>query len=340
MTETRFAVIGSGFWSRFQLAAWQELEGVRCVAVCDPNRERAEALARDRGVPAVYEDVETLLDRESLDLIDIITPVETHSSLVHLAAARRLPVICQKPMAPTLAEAERMVAACRDAGTPFFIHENWRWQTPIRALAKILADGRIGHPFRARIQFSCSFPVFDNQPFLKELEQFILTDIGSHILDTARFLFGEAESLSCRTHRIHQDIKGEDVATVMMTMRRRQEDAAPTTVVCDMSYASRLENERFPQTFFLVEGVKGSVKLGSDYWLRVTTEAGTHSWRCPPPRYAWADPEYDVVHASGVPCNADLLRALQTGQHAETRAEDNLETVRLVFGAYDSAEKL
>jgi D-apiose dehydrogenase len=60
------------------------------------------------------------------------------------------------------------------------------------------------------------FPVFNNQPFLKELEQFILTDLGSHTLDTARFLFGEASSLYCQTRRIHADIRGEDVATIMM----------------------------------------------------------------------------------------------------------------------------
>jgi hypothetical protein len=59
----------------------------------------------------------------------------------------------------------------------------------------------------------------------------------------------------------------------------------------------------------------------------------------PPPRYAWADPAYDVVHASIVPCNADLLKALKGEGHAETTGEDNLKTVRLVFAAYDSAEK-
>src|SRR5690606_6470796 len=140
--------------------------------------------------PAVYGNPEELLDKEKLDFVDIITDVDTHSSFVHMAAARGLPVICQKPMAPTLAEAEQMVAVCRDAGVPFFIHENWRWQTPIRRFYEILNDGRIGVPFRARIHYASSFPVFINQPFLRELDQFILTDIGSHILDVARFLFG------------------------------------------------------------------------------------------------------------------------------------------------------
>jgi predicted dehydrogenase len=56
-----------------------------------------------------------------------------------------------------------------------------------------------------------------------------------------------------------------------------------------------------------------------------------------PPRYAWADPAYDVVHASIVPCNADLLKALKGEGPAETTGEDNLKTVRLVFAAYESA---
>jgi D-apiose dehydrogenase len=110
------------------------------------------------------------------------------------------------------------------------------------------------------------------------------------------------------------------------------------TVTVNMAYAgTALEREAFPQTFFFVEGDAGSVELGPDYWLRVTTRQGTLARRLPPPRYAWADPAYEVVHSSIVPCSANMLAAL-TGQHpAETTGEDNLKTVRLVFAAYDSA---
>ena len=207
----------------------------------------------------------------------------------------------------------------------------WRWQTPIREVKNELERGTIGKPFRARLHFCSSFPVFDNQPFLKELEQFILTDIGSHILDTARFLFGEASSLYCQTHRIHAEIKGEDVATVMMKMD------GGMTVTCEMSYASRTEHERFPETYIYVEGEKGSLELGPDYWIRVTTEAGTNSRRHPPPRYSWADPAYELIQSSMVACNANLLAALQGNGNAESTAADNLKTMQLVFSAYESA---
>ena len=332
MAPLRFAVFGTGFWARFQLAAWRELQGVECVALYNRTRAKADLLAHEFGVPRVYDDPVALLDQEQLDFIDIITDVDTHSRFVQLAAQRRLPVICQKPMAPSLAEAERMVAVCRDAGVPFFIHENWRWQAPIRHLKRLLDEGRIGRPFRARIDMISGFPVFVNQPFLKDLEQFIITDLGSHVLDSARLLFGEASSLYCQTQRIHPDIKGEDVATIMLKM------GESTSVLCKMAYAGNyLERERFPETLIFIEGERGSIELAPDYWLRVTTADGTHAQRCPPPRFAWADPIYDLVHASIVPCNTNLLGALRGDAPAETTGEDNLRTVRLVFGAYESA---
>jgi predicted dehydrogenase len=331
MTDLKFAIFGTGFWSRYQIAGWQELEGVQCVAAFNRTRAKAEQIAAEFGIARVYDDPEQLLASEELDFVDICTNVETHSQYVHMAASRRLPVICQKPLAVTLDEAKTMVTTCQQAGVPLLVNENFRWQHPIRQFRHIMAQGRIGRPFRARVQFISSFPVFDNQPFLKELEQFILTDVGTHILDVARFLFGEAHTLYCQIDRINPGIKGEDVATVMMNM------GDSTTVICELSYASRTETERFPETYIFVEGDRGSLELGPDFWIRETTEAGTLAKRYPPPRYPWADPAYDVVHASIVPCQANLLAALRGETPAETTGEDNLKTLRLVFGAYQSA---
>lgn len=332
MKELRFAMIGTGFWSRYQLAGWRELTGATCAALCNRTRSKAEALAQEFNVPAVYADPDELIKNEQLDFLDIVTDVDTHARFVALAAKHKLPAICQKPMAPTLAEAERMVTTCREADVAFYIHENWRWQEPIRQLKRLLAQGIIGQPFRGRIHYANSFPVFDNQPFLKELNQFILTDMGSHILDVARFLFGEAKNLYCQIDRVHPDIRGEDVATVIMRM------GGQTTVTCELSYASRTEHERFPQTYFSIEGERGSIELGPDYWIRVTTVDGTQAERYPPPAYAWAAPTHAVVHASIVACNADILRSLQGGPEAETNGADNLKTMRLIFAAYESAQ--
>jgi D-apiose dehydrogenase len=331
MNELRFAVCGAGFWAQYQAAAWGEIAGVRCVAVCDPVREKAQHLAERLAIPAVYEDARELLEREQLDFVDIVSTPETHAALVQLAAERQVAAICQKPLAPTLAEAREMAEVCLQAGVPLLVHENWRWQAPLRALKQLLDSGLIGRVFRARIHYANSFPVFENQPFLKELPRFILGDMGTHILDVARFLFGEATSLYCHTSRIHPEIRGEDVATVMMKMRG-------AAVVCDMSYASRVEHDRFPETFVLVEAERGSVELAPDFWLRTTVNGQTTARRVLPPRYAWANPAYDLVHASMVPCHANLVAGLRGERPAETTAADNLKTLELVEAAYESAE--
>jgi predicted dehydrogenase len=268
MKNLRFAILGTGFWARFQLAAWRELEGAVCVALCNRTRSKAESLAREFDVPSVYHDAEAMFENESLDFVDIITDVHSHAGFVELAAQRGLPVICQKPMAPDLAAARRMVEACERARVPLLIHENWRWQAPIRAFHRVLRSGRLGRIIRGRIDYANSFPVFDNQPFLKDLDQFILTDIGTHLLDVARFLWGEASELYCQTRRIHDDIRGEDVATVMMRM------GDDVTVICNMSYASKWEFDRFPETFLYVEGSKGGASLGAHGVLKVFTEQG------------------------------------------------------------------
>jgi predicted dehydrogenase len=332
MTALRFAALGTGFWARFQLSAWREVGGVECVALYNRTRAKAEALAAEMGVAAVYDDAEELLRRERLDFVDVITDPGTHERFVALAAGRVPSVICQKPLAEDLAAAERMAETCRRAGTALYVHENWRWQAPIRALKAVLDEGRLGRVFRARIEMVSGFDLFANQPFLKTLERFLLADMGPHVLDTTRFLFGEIESLACHTSRVRPDIRGEDVATVLLKTR------GGATVVVSLGYAGTpLERERFPETFVFVEGDRGSLELGPDYWLRTTTAEGTLARRVPPPRYAWADPRYDVVHASGVPCHASLLRALRGEGPAETTAEDNLKTLRLVFAAYDAA---
>jgi len=336
--KKRFAIFGAGFWTRYQLSAWRELKGVECVAIYNRTRAKAETLARELGIPAVYDDAEKLLREVQPDFVDNITEIGGHKPLSLLCAKHQVPCICQKPMASSLSDAELMVAAFSKAKTPFFVHENWRWQTPMRALKNLLGAGIIGTPFRARLTMISGFDCWANQPALRDLEQFILTDLGVHILDVGRVFFGEANSVYCLTQRtLLPPVKGENVATLLLSM-----GTANTTVTVEMGYAKTpLEPSRrecFPQTLVFVEGPKGSIEVCADYVIRTTTAKGTTARRYAPPRYAWANPAYDIAHASIVPCNKNLLQALQGGREAETTGEDNLKTIRLVFAAYASAK--
>ncbi len=339
MKTLRFAIFGAGFWVRYQLAGWREVGGVECAAIYNRTRAKAEALAQDLGIPAVYDDPEQLLRDVQPDFVDNITEVGGHKPLSLLCARHRIPCICQKPMASSLQDAREMVRAFQKARTPFYIHENWRWQAPMMALRKLLASGVIGTPFRARLSMISGFDCWANQPALAELEDFILMDLGTHILDVARVLFGAATSVYCLTQRtLAPKVKGENVATLLLSM-----GPARTSVTVEMAYArTPLEpsvRECFPQTLAFIEGPKGSIELSADYVLRLTTLAGTKITRHAPPRYAWANPAYDIAHASIVPCHTNLLEALRGNAPGETSGDDNLQTLELVFGAYASAKR-
>jgi D-apiose dehydrogenase len=331
MKKLRGAVIGTGFWANYQIPAWLELEGVEIVALYNRTKSKAAILGEKFNIQGVYDNIDELLEKETLDFVDIITDVDTHPIFVEKAAQKGINVICQKPMAATLELAKQMVEICQKYEVKAFIHENFRWQAPMRRLHELLQQGIIGEPFKARVSFVSAFPVFENQPFLADLEQFILTDVGSHVLDVCRFLFGEPKHYFCQTARINPNIKGEDVANVLITMQ------SGLHCYAEMSYASLLEKEAFPQVLVLVEGTEGSIYLTNDFELKITTKQGTSSEIVMPKMYDWLDPAYAVVHSSIVDCNRNILEGLLGGA-CETTIEDNFKTVEMVFGCYESAE--
>ena len=321
MKKLKFAILGTGFWSQFQLGAWKELDGVECVALYNRTKSKADSLAKRFGVPRTYDNPEKLFENEPLDFVDIITDVDTHYKFVKMAVDYGIKnVICQKPMGPDFETAKKMMQVCRDAKANFYIHENYRWERPLRRFKEILDSGVIGKPFKARVTFNSGFPVFDNQPFLAELEKFILTDMGSHIFDVTRFMFGECKRLWCQKLTVNPKIKGEDVASVMMEM----ENGIP--VFAELSYASIIEDDAFTTVFILVEGDNGSLYIGPGFEIRTTTKYGTTSEIVKFPTYDWADPDYIVNHESGIPINQNILEDMLGKGKAETTGKDNFKS--------------
>ena len=90
MERTKLVVVGSGFWSKYQCLAWTELiDQVEIVGICDKDLQKANSLAKSLNVTRTFTDMETMIQSESPDLIDIITDVDSHASLVKIAAAYR-----------------------------------------------------------------------------------------------------------------------------------------------------------------------------------------------------------------------------------------------------------
>ena len=331
MRKLQFAIFGCGFWSQFQLGAWKEIDGAECVALYNRTLSKAGDLAKRFGVPRVYDDAEELLKNEKLDFIDIITDVDTHEKFTLLGAKYGVDVICQKPLAPGYEAAKRMTKVTREAGVRFYVHENYRWQPQFRRVKEILDSRVIGNAFRCETAFITAFPVFETQPFLAELEEFALTDQGSHQFDVLRFLFGEAHSIYCEKQTVNPIIKGEDVTTSILKMKNG--------VVCiqKISFSSPMEKEIFPQTTLLIEGDKGSIRLDADFEITITSPNGTTKETVPMRSYSWQTDRLKPEPPAIVDINQNILNDMVGKGKAENTGDDNFETVKLVWAAYKSA---
>ncbi|MCM8730574.1 Gfo/Idh/MocA family protein [Hephaestia sp. GCM10023244] len=327
----RGGLIGCGFFAANQLHAWRDQDGAGIVAICDTDPERLAATGEQFGIAARYTDAEAMFAAENLDFVDIATTPPSHRTLVERAARHGVPVICQKPLAATLADAEAMVAACAAAGVAMMVHENFRWQAPIRALKAVIDEGRIGTPFFARFAFRSGFDVYAAQPYLAEGDRFIIEDLGIHILDVARFVMGEAATLTCRTQRVNPAIRGEDVATILLG------HTSGATSVVDCSYATPIHDELFPQTLIEVDGDKGRLRLGADYRLTIEDRTRIEERDVSPPLLAWAERPWHGIQESVAAIQDHWVACLRAGQEPDTSGRDNLRTLALVDAAYRSA---
>jgi D-apiose dehydrogenase len=334
MVRLRGVVIGCGFFARNHLHAWRDLaaEGaVELVAVCDLDEGRAAEAARTFAVPRRYTDAEAMLAAERPDFVDVVTTMASHRRLVELAAAHGVPVIVQKPFAPAIDDCRAMVEACARAGVPLMVHENFRFQTPIRAVREALERGAIGRPFFARISWRTGHDVYANQPYLAREERFIILDLVIHLLDVARFLFGEVRRLTCRTASIRPDIRGEDAATILLEHRD------PVLCVVDATYQARQDPDPFPETLIEIDGSEGTLRLRQGYALTVTGREGTDRREVAPALLPWASPPWHGVQESVLATQRHWIECLRSGAEPATSGADNLKTFALCEAAYASA---
>jgi predicted dehydrogenase len=332
-TKLRMAVIGCGFFAQNHLNAWGMIPEVELVAVCDRDPARAEAARARFDAARSYTDPEVMFRTEQLDFVDIVTTMETHRALVSLAASHGVHVIVQKPLAPSWEDCLAIVETCRAAGLRLMVHENFRFQTPIMAVRRALAEGRIGKPHFAQLSFRSGYDVYAGQPYLATEKRFILIDLGIHILDVCRAIMGEAETLYCVTQQINPAITGEDVAT---TVIRHQNGG---TSIVDCSYSSRRLPELFPQTILRVEGAEGTIELLEGYHLRITARGEVEARSVEPAAPAWTTKPWHVVQESVLNTQRHWVNAWLGGTQPETSGADNLRTYGLVMDAYDSAER-
>jgi predicted dehydrogenase len=334
-SSMRCAVIGCGFFAQNHLNGWRDLaaEGVELVAVCDIDAKKAEEAAKAFGAPRFYADAGALLAQEQLDFVDIVTRMESHLPLVKLACARGVDIILQKPLAPEWKEAREIVETARKAGVRLAIHENFRYQAPMRKLKGVVDSGAIGKLTWARIAFRTGYDIYAVQPYLHQAKRFAILDVGIHMLDLARFFLGDVDRVSCETQRRNPENVSEDTATILL----RHRAGAVSVVECTME--ARIDPDPFPETLVAIEGDRGSASVGPGLAARVTSDGQTREMHFGSPLLSWTAQPWHTVQESVLRTEEAIIRAWRAGKDPESTGDDNLKTYALVEAAYEAARQ-
>lgn len=141
----RVAVIGCGGLGRKQAQISAAMEGIDLIGVCDVILDSARETAEQLGVPLATDDHRQIL-AEGPDAVLVVTPTFTHADIVVDAAAAGVHVFCEKPMATSVADCERMIAACERADVRLMVGYVLRFHNGYRAIKQIIDEGRIGEP--------------------------------------------------------------------------------------------------------------------------------------------------------------------------------------------------
>jgi predicted dehydrogenase len=208
-------MIGYGFMGRAHSNAYRQVSQFYkhdrhpvLKACCARNADKVKAFAENWGYESYETDWRRLIDRKDIDLIDIGSPNNTHREIVLAAAAAGKMILCEKPLAMSVAEGEEMVAAVEKAKVPNMVWFNYR-RVPAISLAKQVVDeGRIGRPFHYRATYLQDWTIADDVPqggaALWRLDAAVAGsgvtgDLLAHSIDTAEWLNGPIRRVTAAT---------------------------------------------------------------------------------------------------------------------------------------------
>jgi len=206
MAEYRVGIIGCGSMGRAHAQGYQQVPGCRIVAGTEMDAEKSKQFVEIAGAERMYTDYRDMLEKEELDLISVCTWPTTHCEITVAAAQKGSKgIMCEKPLAVTLDEADRMLAACEAHGVALATGHQHRWDAQAILAREWIDAGRIGDP--VFFWGHCSLDLMNN---------------GTHVLDLIHYFNGDRAvewvmgQIDCRSRRKgqanHPDMVVEDAA--------------------------------------------------------------------------------------------------------------------------------
>lgn len=343
--KKKVLLIGAAFSADLHMEGYDRCKDLaRVVAICDKNLERVHALAERYHLEEyeIYEDYKTAIDQTDCDAVDICLPNFLHCEVALYAFARGRHVICEKPLAVSVEEAERMIRASEAAGKHLYYAEDWLFAPAIHRARAILEEGAIGEMkmFRARECHSGS-----HSPFAKTIRYCgggAMIHLGVHPVGLALALKNN-EWVSVignvtggnGANLVHTDMEGEDFAGCIVTFK----DGTKALLEANFLTVGGMED------IIDIYGTKGCLHVDINFSSAVrcfsvpgvsyTIEKAelTKGWSAPA-----VDEKYNLGYVDEI---RHFMACLHEDREAKVglRGKDGLEALYLIQAIYRSAKE-
>jgi UDP-N-acetyl-2-amino-2-deoxyglucuronate dehydrogenase len=223
MTEKkyRFALVGCGGIAPKHAYAVKKIEGAELAAVCDTNETRAELIGKQYNVP-FYKKYDEMLEKEKIDIVNILTPSGLHSEhTMDIVKKYKKHIVCEKPMALSLEQADGMIETCAAHGCRLFIVKQYRYNPPVQKLKEAVDSGLLGKLIlgTVRLRWRRDQKYYDRDAWrgTRELDGGVLMNQASHHIDLLEWIMGEPVSVIGKTSTYLVNIETDNTAIALIT---------------------------------------------------------------------------------------------------------------------------
>lgn len=187
LKQIRMGIVGAGTWGATHASIYAEHICADPVAICDMNKEKAQAIADKYGIRKVYTDYKELAADPEIDAVAIVTPDFAHADIACAMADAGKDILIEKPLATTREDIDRICEAVERNGVRCMVDLHNRWNAPFNKAKQEIASGKLGKPYTAYIRHSdVKWVATDMLSWAAKSS--ILWFLGSHSLDSLRWL--------------------------------------------------------------------------------------------------------------------------------------------------------
>jgi myo-inositol 2-dehydrogenase / D-chiro-inositol 1-dehydrogenase len=333
--KVRVGIIGSQFISSIHADSLKRCPAAELMAVASPTPGHAAGFAQKHGLPHSYTDYRRLLERDEIDLLVIGVPNDLHSQVVLDAAAAGKHIVLEKPMCLNLAEADKMLAACRQAKVKLMYAEELCFAPKYVRLKQLLDGGALGRPVLIKQSEKHDGPHAGHFWDVNRSGGGVTMDMGCHAIEFFRWMLGRPAIISVYAQmstQVHQDkTKGEDNAILILEFANGAVAIAEEswTKLGGMDDRAEVHGSQGVAYADLLRGNSIETYSAAGYDYAVEKAGSTKGWSHTIYEESW---NYGFIQemAHFVDCVKNDLPPLVTGEDARVVME-------VLFAAYESA---